>query len=291
MGQATILENLTAASTILSPERGRVVTFDREGRWLYYFRHGKTFKRSLASEVHLRFRRQQRQRRQLAAANAVEVSAEVLELAATMAPRVSGPAGERIRSEILTWSPESLAEEATRFQRAYRPITILPPDQYLSVVLQATEGCTWNACTFCNFYMDRPFKRVSAEGFRQHVGAVIELLGKGLRLRRGVFLADGNALALSNDRLQPLLEVVDRYLPDRDLFGFVDLYSGDRRSIEEWRDLADRRLRRVYVGMESGLDELLRWVDKPGTAAELDGFVRTLKVAGEPRSAGPVTAR
>ena len=38
-----------------------------------------------------------------------------------------------------------------------RTIPILPPDQYLALVVQATEGCSWNKCTFCAFYKDRPF--------------------------------------------------------------------------------------------------------------------------------------
>ena len=280
MLRSPILENLSSGATVLSPDRGRVVTFDREGRWLYYFRRGETFKRSLASEVHLRFRRGARQRRRLSQAEALSLFSEVCDLARDLEGRTTGEARMRLRDEILQWTPERLESETRRFQSAYRPIAILPPDQYLSVVLQATEGCTWNFCTFCNFYMDRPF-RLRAEGdFEVHAAKVKDLLGNGLLLRRGIFLADGNALALSNDRLDPLLNVACQTFPERDLFGFVDLYSGDRRTVGEWEHLADRGLRRVYIGMETGLDELLDWVDKPGSALELSGFVQTLKEAG-----------
>ena len=280
MPEPPVLENLSAASTVLSPDRGRVATFDREGRWLYYFRRGETFKRSLASDVHLRFRQPMRQRRQLTGSEALALSAEVLRLATELEDRVSVEAQRRIRNEVRRWSPALLAAEASRFRSAYRPIAILPPDQYLAIVLQATEGCTWNGCTFCNFYMDRPFRMKTPVEFESHVDRVAGIMGAGLRLRRGVFLGDGNALVLSNDRLDPLLDVVATRFPGRDLFGFVDLYSGDRRTIDEWRHLVDRGLRRVYVGMETGLDELLAWVEKPGSAVELEGFVHTLKGAG-----------
>jgi len=280
MSRPPVLANLSSGATVLSPDRDRVVTFDREGRWLYYFRRPETFKRSLGSEVHLRFRQRTRQRRQLAECEALALFSEVLELAQDLEGRTTGEIRRRLRDEALQWTPERLAGEAVRFSSAYRPITILPPDQYLSVVLQVTEGCTWNACTFCNFYMDRPFRMQTVSGFWQHARQVEDLLGAGLRLRRGIFLADGNALALSNDRLDPLLEVARATFPGRELFGFVDLYSGDRRTVAEWEHLAGKGLQRLYIGMETGLDELLEFVDKPGSAAELQGFVETLKVAG-----------
>ncbi len=256
------------------------MTFDREGRWLYYFRRGETFKRSLGSEVHLRFRRGTRQRRRLAEPEALDLFSEVFELARDLEGRTSGKTKRRLREEVLQWTPERLARESRRFQSAYQPIAILPPDQYLAVVLQATEGCTWNSCTFCNFYMAKPFRMQTRNDFESHAGKVKELLGDGLRLRRGIFFADGNALALSNERLDPLLDVACQAFPGRDLFGFVDLYSGDRRTVAEWEHLVDRGLKRVYIGMETGLDELLDWVDKPGSARELEGFVGTLKEAG-----------
>jgi radical SAM superfamily enzyme YgiQ (UPF0313 family) len=275
-----LLTNLTAASTVLSPDRSRSLTFDREGRLLFYFRQGRTYKRSLASELHLRFRSAVRQRRRLSDEKALEIFSEVHETARQIHAAAVGEVQRRLEREILPWEPTRLAAERERFERTYRPIAILPPDQYLAVVLQATEGCSWNACTFCNFYMDRPFQVRNVDAFTQHAREVHALLGRGLALRRGVFLADGNALALSNRRLQPLLRVAHEVFPGRKLYGFVDLYTGERRSIQDWRALGELGLERVYVGMETGLDELLRFINKPGSAVELAEFVRLLKAAG-----------
>jgi radical SAM superfamily enzyme YgiQ (UPF0313 family) len=216
----------------------------------------------------------------LAEPEALALFSEVFEFARDLESRTSGKTKRRLREEVLQWTPERLAWESRRFESAYQPIAILPPDQYLAVVLQATEGCTWNSCTFCNFYMAKPFRMQTRNDFESHAGKVKELLGEGLRLRRGIFFADGNALALSNERLDPLLDVACQAFPGRDLFGFVDLYSGDRRTVAEWEHLVDRGLKRVYIGMETGLDELLDWVNKPGSARELEGFVGTLKEAG-----------
>lgn len=275
-----LLENLSPRSTVLSPELGRSLTFDREGRLLIYFRDGETFKRSLGGEVHLRFRRGSRQRRRLDTEEGLEIMGEAYAVAREARPWASHQLERRLDEEILRWSAADLESERRRFAAVYKPISILPPDQYLAVVLQATEGCTWNACTFCNFYMDRPFFVKEPEEFERHVVGVKDLLGKGMLLRRGIFLADGNALALSNRRLMPLLDIAAKELPDRKLYGFIDLFSGERRRPEDWRELAERGLDRVYIGMETGLDELLALVNKPGKAAELEAFVKTLKTAG-----------
>ena len=107
MPTPSLLVNLTRNATVLSPDRGRVVTFDREGRWMYYFRHGETFKRSLGSEVHLRFRRRTRQRRQLDQTEARSVCVEVWELAREVAKHSSGETRERLHTEVLPWTQPS----------------------------------------------------------------------------------------------------------------------------------------------------------------------------------------
>jgi radical SAM superfamily enzyme YgiQ (UPF0313 family) len=252
---------------------------------LFFYRRGDTFRRSLGGEVHLRFRegrgRGVRQRRQLERWEARELVAEVYDLArGVLEADPSGRLVRRLEEEILPWDAEALAAEGERFAAVYKPVSILPPDQYLSVVLQATEGCSWNQCTFCSFYMDRPFAVKDPAAFAEHVDSVKSFLGRGLELRRGVFLADGNALALGDGRLLPLLEVVRRKLPGRAIYSFIDLYTGERRSEEAWRRLADSGLDRVYVGMETGDDELLARVNKPGTREELEEFVSVLKRAG-----------
>ena len=54
-------------------------------------------------------------------------------------------------------------------RRCIGPVGILPPDQYLALVLQATEGCSFNTCTFCDLYQ-HPYRVKTADEFRAHVG-------------------------------------------------------------------------------------------------------------------------
>jgi radical SAM superfamily enzyme YgiQ (UPF0313 family) len=277
---ATLLSVCREASTTLSPNRSTVLTFDREGRMSYYFRDGRyLYKRSLANEVHLRYRNGQKRRSRLADPEGLEVLREGYEAARQELERAPEELRRRLDEEILRWTPGMLQEERRRFLEVYKPVSILPPDQYLSVVLQATEGCTWNRCSFCSFYMDRPFRVKSTEEFERHVIAVKNFLGKGLEMRRGIFIGDGNALALSQRNLESCFEIARSLLPGRAIVGFVDLYTGERRDAAEWNRLRQMGLERVYVGMETGLDELLSFVNKPGTSDELVDFVEALKTA------------
>ena len=284
-----------AGATVLSPTRHEVVSFDLEGRPTSWFRDGRTYKRSLASGVYGRRTEGGVRRRWRVADDAVATAFErALEVAGRAAADLrAGRVGAEMVAEpativalkqrlerSLTWTPARLAAEHARFAAAYAPIPILPPDQYGAVVLQATFGCSWNRCTFCSFYQDRPFQVRPPEAFEAHVDAVQALLGRDADARRSVFLADGNALVLANARLRPLLETARRAFPDRPFAGFVDVFGGERKGVDAWRELRALGLERVAIGIETGFDPLLGWLNKPGSADEAAAFVADLKGAG-----------
>ncbi len=190
--------------------------------------------------------------------------------------------------------------DAARFADVYSPIGILPPDQYLALVLQATEGCSFNTCTFCDLY-HQAFRVKSPDEFREHIRRVRAYLGESIMLRqRSIFLGAANALAMPMTRLVPMLEVVQQEFvahgglpnpPASDgfdnpsgalpkVYAFLDAFTGTRKSIEDYRALAQLGLKRVYIGLESGHDPLLRFVKKPGQAADAIETVRAIKAAG-----------
>ncbi len=155
------------------------------------------------------------------------------------------------------WDWAALQADAGRFAEVYRPVSILPPDQYLALVLQATEGCSYNRCTFCDFYRDRPFRVKSADELRTHIAAVRAFFGPALGLRKSLFLADANALVAPMPRLRAWLDVIaeERILPaGAGIYSFMDAFDVQRKTPDEWAELAARGLRRVYIGMETGDD-------------------------------------
>lgn len=172
--------------------------------------------------------------------------------------------------------------DALRYASVYAPVPILPPDRYRSLVVQVTEGCHWNRCTFCSFYRARPFRIKPLDEYAAHLEAVRAFFGPGLTLRRGVFLGDANALLLPASDLVPRIELLARALPEHagDLAAFIDVFTGSRRDHRELAALRARGLRRIYLGLESGDDGLLEFLNKPQSAAEAIGLAHAARDAG-----------
>ncbi len=174
-------------------------------------------------------------------------------------------------------------DDIEKYKTVYKPVGILPPDQYISVVLQLTEGCSFNKCTFCNFYRDRKFRIKTPQEFEKHILQVKDLLGNGLSLRRTIFLGDANALVVPTSKLLPLLEIVHKHLDVSalgGLFAFLDGFSGEKKSINDYIALKNLGVEKIYVGLESGNNELLQFLNKPGTSEEALQAVHQIKSAG-----------
>lgn len=154
--------------------------------------------------------------------------------------------------DILGWSLEALEADAIRFRSVYLPVPILPPDQYGALIVQLTEGCSYNQCTFCRFYRDRPFRAKTSEELRAHLRAVREFFGEGLRLRRSVFLADANALVLPPARLVDAFDLLHAELPLgpgalRGVYSFRRP-GRDHRHGRHWRRPVRRTTHQGYPG-------------------------------------------
>ncbi len=152
------------------------------------------------------------------------------------------------------------------------------------MILPLTDGCSWNRCTFCEMYTD-PQKR-----FRPRTEAeVLESIRRcgqehGGETRR-VFLADGDALTLSTRRLTTVLEAIRRELPAVHRVSSYCLPRNLRnKSAAELKDLADLGLSLVYVGAESGDDEVLARVNRGETFASEQEALDELAEAGIRRS-------
>jgi len=192
---------------------------------------------------------------------------------------------ERLARSAAAFNAAAARADGRRYAEVYRPVGVLPPDQYLALVLQVTEGCHWNRCTFCAFYRDQPFRVKSVPELDAHVRNVTAYLGEGLSLRGSLFLGEANALCLPTDELVARLELIRRWFvpdggPTRGVYAFLDAFTGRRKSPSEFEELRARGLRRVYVGVESGDDRLLRLLNKPQRAAHAAEVVRALKTAG-----------
>ena len=274
-----------------------VAACDRAGRLYSFWRDGHTYRRGLGGRVLHKWQDEAGRHWDWpdpAGADAVVNGAaaafeRVHDAVKTTRCRWT-PEPEHMR-RIETWAAllmgarftaQAARADAERFARVYFPVGILPPDQYLSLVVQATRGCSFTACTFCDLYHE-PYHVRSAFEFDQHVEQVRAYIGTSMRLRRrSIFLGAANALAVPIGRLYNLFDVLERQLDAkrRGVYAFVDGFTGRLKTEGDYRGLAKRGLRRVYVGLESGHDPLLRFVHKPGDRDAAVATVRAVKAAG-----------
>jgi radical SAM superfamily enzyme YgiQ (UPF0313 family) len=173
---------------------------------------------------------------------------------------------------------------ASLFPIRYVDPVFRPPSEADSLILPVTDGCSWNQCTFCEMYT-APQKRFRARD-EAEVLESIRRCGErfGSDLQR-VFLADGDALALPTRRLLGILEALRTHLPAvRRISSYCLPRNLRRKPLEEIRALAAAGLSLVYVGAESGDDQVLARVQKGETHQTTLDALQKLGEAGIRRS-------
>lgn len=147
-----------------------------------------------------------------------------------------------------------------------------PPGEANSVIIQATIGCSWNKCAFCEMYTSKKFKVRDPND----VLADLKALSNYYSNIRKVFLADGNAFALSAGKLLFLLNEINKN------FGQIQRVSSYalpkdilKKSDAELKELRSLGLKLLYVGIETGDDELLKLINKSESYySTLDGVLK-----------------
>lgn len=153
-----------------------------------------------------------------------------------------------------------------------------PPSEADSLILPLTDGCSWNHCTFCEMYTDpqKAFRARSDEEVMESIRRCGEAFGSQVRR---VFLADGDALVLPTRRLLGVLNAIRTHLPSvRRVSSYCLPRNLRKKSVAELRELAEAGLKIVYVGAESGDDQVLQYVNKGET---FDSTCEALSKLGE----------
>ncbi|MBP7634912.1 B12-binding domain-containing radical SAM protein [Candidatus Ozemobacteraceae bacterium] len=155
---------------------------------------------------------------------------------------------------------------------------IRPPVEAGSVILQATTGCPHNRCAFCAAYRGVGFRVRTPAEFETHARLIATLEGRG---GSRVFFADGDTMRLSTARLLELTEITRRVFPEARRFS---LYAGARgilsKTEEELARLKEAGFNTLYLGLESGSEDILRDMQKDVTASEMTKAVVAAQSAG-----------
>ena len=159
-----------------------------------------------------------------------------------------------------------------------------PPSEAQSLILPLTDGCSWNRCTFCEMYT-APQKRFRAREESEVLASIDRCAEDFSEQVRRVFLADGDALVLSPRKLLNILEAIRIRLPSVQRISSYCLPRNLRKkSVAELKELRNAGLALVYVGAESGDDEVLAKVNKGETYASTLDALQRLHEAGIRRS-------
>jgi radical SAM superfamily enzyme YgiQ (UPF0313 family) len=162
-------------------------------------------------------------------------------------------------------------------QMHYEGTCIRPPPEADSILLQVTLGCSHNQCTFCGTYKD---KRFAIKDDRIILGDIL-YAALHLPYRDRVFLMDGDALIIPQSRLLWILESVRKYLPHVEGVGtYANTKSIDSKSEQELLQLRENGLDTLYLGVESGDDQVRRAVHKGSSAQHCLEMGQRAKAAG-----------
>ena len=205
-------------------------------------------------------------------------------------------------------------------QRSFEQGPIRPPSEAYSLLLRVTRNCPWNRCEFCHVYKDQKFSLRTVEEVKKDIDSVQERVSevKALSWERGlggeitpnlvneifgnpdrypegfrsvilwlyggsktVFMQDANSLVLRTDDLVEILRYLKERFPSIErITTYARAKTVAKKTVEELRDLGRVGLARIHIGLETGSDRRLQYVQKGVTAQEQIEAGRKVKEAG-----------
>ncbi|SFG45860.1 Fe-S oxidoreductase [Desulfotomaculum arcticum] len=146
------------------------------------------------------------------------------------------------------------------------PPVFRPPSEAFSLILQLSLGCRHNACTFCGMYRDKKFRIKSWEEIKNDIDTCVEQLKDINR----IFLADGDALAAPTELIQDTASYLSGMFPGLDR---ISMYAGPKdilgKSFDELKEIRSSGIKLLYLGVESGSDQILNAVCKGVTSQQM----------------------
>ena len=138
-----------------------------------------------------------------------------------------------------------------------------PPSEAKSYILQATIGCSWNACVYCHMYRDKSFSVRPLKDSLEDIREAGKTYGHAVDT---VFVADGDALIMDTDHWMVLLEALHDAFPRlRRVSCYAMAGNVQEKSVDELQMLRNGGLTRLYIGPETGDDKVMKRIAKGAT--------------------------
>lgn len=169
----------------------------------------------------------------------------------------------------------------------YDGMTFRPPYEARSLLLQVTRGCSHNACTFCSMYRDVSF---AISPLEEIVDDLAEAAWAYPYVSR-VFLVNGDAFCLPADALLNIAEMIHEALPNvRSIGCYARIPNVASKTDAELAALAAAGYDNINIGVESGLDDVLAFMNKGFTVEEARLQFARLHAAGLPFNVNIINA-
>lgn len=153
-----------------------------------------------------------------------------------------------------------------------------PPSEASSLIVQATIGCSHNRCRFCTMYKDKPFRIRPVEAILEDLSWAAGSYGPAIEK---VFLADGDALIMKTADLLSVFSSCRQLFPRLKRIGiYGSPQSILRKSEADLEALKEAGLGIIYLGIESGSDRILTWMEKGVNSERMIEAGRKVKASG-----------
>ena len=164
----------------------------------------------------------------------------------------------------------------------YQGMVYRPPSEAYSLIVQVTYGCSHNTCAFCSMYKEKRFAL-------RPLHEVLEDFQMA-RQRYRIFLADGDALIRKASELYTILDTIRELFPECErVTSYASPSSIRLRTDEELQTLRAKGLTMVYMGLESGCDDVLKRMRKGHMSAEIVEMGRKVRRCGMALSVTAIT--
>ena len=144
-------------------------------------------------------------------------------------------------------------------------------------MLPVAVGCAYNACKFCDLFKDLKYRELPLEQVEAELARVRSLGGNPER----VFLGDGNAFGMNTERLLQITDLIHKYFPACHTIKMDATVTNIRqKSDEELKKLSDAGIKELYLGIESGLSDVLKFMRKDHSLPEAYEAIERIHKAG-----------
>jgi len=148
-----------------------------------------------------------------------------------------------------------------------------PPSEAHNLILQITIGCRFNQCSFCSMYKNKQYRLKSLDEIRQDIKLAQQYDADASR----IFLADGDAFNLTTEQLTEILILLQEAFPK---LTRVSCYATPAniasKTLADLNELKKNKLSLLYVGIETGDNQLLKKITKGATQSSI---IKSLKLA------------